>query len=36
MFYFTMTGYAINTIYSDTNDVSKNEKTINRIIDLFK
>ena len=36
MFYFTMTGYAIKTIYSDTPDYPNNEKTLNRIIELFK
>jgi AcrR family transcriptional regulator len=36
MFYFTLTGYAINTIYSDTSDDENAEKTINRIIELFK
>jgi AcrR family transcriptional regulator len=36
MFYFTLTGYAIKTIYSDTDDDENTEKTINRIIELFK
>jgi AcrR family transcriptional regulator len=36
MFYFTLTGYAIKTIYSDSGDEANNEKTINRIIEIFK
>jgi AcrR family transcriptional regulator len=36
MFYFTLTGYAIKTIYSDKGDGENNEKTLNRIIELFK
>jgi AcrR family transcriptional regulator len=36
MFYFTLTGYAIKTIYSDAGDDVNNEKTLNRIIELFK
>ena len=35
MFYLTLTGYAIKTIYSETGD-EDNEKTINRIIEIFK
>jgi AcrR family transcriptional regulator len=33
MFIITMTGFAVKSIYSDDDD---NEKTINRIIELFK
>lgn len=36
MFYITLTGYAIKTIYSDNDYDENNEKTINRIIELFK
>jgi hypothetical protein len=36
MFYFTLTGYAIKTIYSDNDDDENSEKTINRIIELYK
>jgi AcrR family transcriptional regulator len=36
MFYFTLTGYAIKTIYSKPGDDENDEKTINRIIELFK
>jgi len=36
MFYFTLTGYAIKTIYSDNEDDENSEKTINRIIEIFK
>jgi AcrR family transcriptional regulator len=36
MFYFTLTGYAIKTIYSDTVNSVENEKTIDRIIELFQ
>ena len=36
MFYFTLTGYAIKTIYSKADDDSNDEKIINRIIGLFK
>lgn len=36
MFYITLTGYAIKTIYSDSDYEENNEKTINRIIELFK
>lgn len=36
MFYYTLTGYAIKTIFSDTDDDENNGKTINRIIELYK
>jgi AcrR family transcriptional regulator len=36
MFYYTLTGYAIKTIYSKTDNDENDEKTINRIIELFK
>jgi len=36
MFYFTLTGYAIKTIFSDIDDDENNGKTINRIIELYK
>jgi AcrR family transcriptional regulator len=36
LFNITLIGYAIKTIYSDTNDDENNEKAINRIIELFK
>jgi AcrR family transcriptional regulator len=36
MFYITLTGYAIKTIYSDSDSDENNEKIINRIIELFK
>jgi AcrR family transcriptional regulator len=36
MFYITMMGYAIKTIYSETDYNENNEKTINRIIEIYK
>jgi AcrR family transcriptional regulator len=36
MFYITLMGYAIKTIYSDNDYDENNEKTINRIIELYK
>ena len=36
MFIITLEGFAITSIYSDSNDDEKNEKAINRIIELFK
>ena len=36
MFLITMKGFAIKSIYSDDSDDEQNEKTINRIIELFK
>ena len=36
MFYITMMGYAIKTIYSKTDYNEKNEKTIDSIIELYK
>jgi AcrR family transcriptional regulator len=36
MFLITMMGYAIKTIYSDSDGNKNNEKAINRIIELFK
>jgi AcrR family transcriptional regulator len=36
MFCFTLTGYAIKTIYSDNGDDTNNVKTLNRIIEIFK
>jgi AcrR family transcriptional regulator len=36
MFYYTLTGYAIKTIYSKTDNDENNGKTINKIIELFK
>ncbi len=35
MFYITLIGYAIKTIYADK-DPDDNEKTLNRIIEMFK
>ena len=36
MFIITLKGYAITSIYSDDSEVDNNEKTIDRIIELFK
>lgn len=36
MFVTTLKGFAITSIYSDSGDDEENEKTINRIIELFK
>jgi len=36
MFYITLLGYAVKTIYSESDDKESNAKTINRIIELFK
>jgi AcrR family transcriptional regulator len=36
MFFITLLGYAIKTIYSESNDAASNEKEINSIIELFK
>lgn len=36
MFLITLTGFAATSIFSDTPDDESNEKTINRIIELFK
>jgi hypothetical protein len=36
MFLITLQGFAINSIYAHDNDDEKNEKAINRIIELFK
>jgi AcrR family transcriptional regulator len=36
MFFITMEGFALTSIYSDSNDNATNEKAINRIIELFK
>jgi AcrR family transcriptional regulator len=36
MFIITLEGFAITSIYSDSNDNENNEKAINRIIELFK
>jgi AcrR family transcriptional regulator len=36
MFFITLLGYAIKTIYSESDDKESNEKAINRIIELFK
>jgi AcrR family transcriptional regulator len=36
MFYLTLIGLAITTIYSDKNEDENNEKAINRIIELLK
>lgn len=36
MFYYTLTGYAIKTVYSDNENEENNERTINRIIELYK
>lgn len=35
MFYLTLTGHAIKTIYSETGE-EENEKTINKIIEIYK
>lgn len=36
MFFITLLGYAIKTIYSETDDEASDVKEINRIIELFK
>jgi AcrR family transcriptional regulator len=36
MFFITLLGYAIKTIYSESDDKGSNEKAINRLIELFK
>ena len=36
MFIITLKGYAMTSIYSDDSEVDNNEKTIDRIIELFK
>src|SRR4030042_3132802 len=36
MFFITLLGYAIKTIYSENEDKESNEKAINKIIELFK
>ena len=36
MFIITLKGFAITRIYTDENEDENNEKTINRIIELFK
>jgi hypothetical protein len=36
MFIITLKGFAITSIYTDKSDDEKNEKVINRIIELFK
>jgi AcrR family transcriptional regulator len=36
MFYISLTGYAIKTVYSDSGSEENNEKIINRIIEQFK
>lgn len=36
MFFMTLTGFAVKIIYSDDNDSEDNEKTLNRLIELFK
>jgi len=36
MFFSTLKGWAVKVIYSDIEDEEKNEKLINRIIDLYK
>ena len=36
MFFITMEGFALTSIYSDSNSDENNEKAINRIIELFK
>jgi len=36
MFIITLKGFAVTSIYSDDGEAENNEKTINRIIELFK
>lgn len=36
LFIITLKGFAVTSIYSDDSEAEKNEKTINRIIELFK
>ena len=36
MFIITLKGFAVTSIYSDETEVENNEKTINRIIELYK
>jgi len=36
MFFITLLGYALKTIYSESDDEDSNAKVINRIIELFK
>jgi AcrR family transcriptional regulator len=36
MFFITLLGYAIKTIYSESDDKESNEKALNSIIELFK
>jgi hypothetical protein len=36
MFIITLKGFAVTSIYSDDSEVGNNEKTINRIVELFK
>jgi hypothetical protein len=36
MFYLTIVGYAMKTIYSENDDEKTDDNTINRIIELYK